>query len=304
MNNNRENNFGKSPEGRPELSEHIKRNGGWTGFQTPYSEVLGTTFFDYHRKSKADLVLVDIGCGWGEHVTLAGLGNPSQDIPKVKKAIGIGIDQQEIKTARLIASFAQLKPDLFRRIMTATNTGIHLGRVLSPIVENFKSILKDSKLNTELKNLLDANSEDELSNFLSTHLKIKPIKKGLESAPESGLQNHVEFIDADIYNPPLPDNFADRIICCSVAGYIEIPENESAMWKNILRITKPNGIINVMSFEYEREGLLTSGPAQLTKKAEQLNIKIEEVRNMDSFQKEPTPHWRRQSIYKIIEKPN
>lgn len=303
MHKNRENIFGKSPEGRPELSEHIKRSGGWSGFQTPYSEVLGATFFDYHRKSKADLVLVDIGCGWGEHITLAGLGHPSQDIPKVKKAIGIGTEKQEIEVAQLITSFAKLKPDLFRRIMNSADTGIHLGNLLSPIVENFKKILKDPKLNTEFKTLLETNSEDELSNFLSIHLTGKPVKKDLEGAPEPDLQNHVEFIEADIYNPPLPDNFADRIICCSVAGYIKIPENESTMWKNILRITKPNGVINVMSFEYEREGLLTSGPAQLAKTAEQLNIKLEVVQNKDSFQKEPTPHWRRQSIYKIIEKP-
>lgn len=295
--------FSKVPEGRKELAELIKKDNGWSGFQTPYSEVLRPAFLDYYGESKADLVLVDIGCGWGEHDTLAALGYPGMDVPEVKKVVGIGIDKQEIKIARLLSTFAKREPWFFRQIMQTTDIGIKLGGRSSPTVENFKNVLKNPNLIVEFEELIKEGSDDELSVFISQHILKNSSARTGASAVDPNLQNQAEFIQGDIYNPPLPDNFADRIISSSVAGYIQDPQNEEAMWKNMLRIIKPKGVINVISFEYERDGALTSGPVQLAKIAKELNVDLAVVQNRDSYQEKPKPNWRRQTIYEVIKKP-
>jgi len=281
----------------PHVREFLEQGKGWMGFSTPYSQVLRPFYFDDEGKDETDYTLVDFGCGWGEHVILAGMGFVSGGVPKVKRAIGISSDEADIETARLLYMFAQANPDYFRNAMSSVDIGIHIG-MQDDKVRGMKTVFSSPDLSERLRTILQHGDMDALDSFMIEYLGAKGknrYRQGFEGA-------NIDFQHMNLFDPDIPDNYADCALSSSVSSYIADPRNEEAMWKHMLRICKEGATINAISFPYEREGRVTSAPEQLMRVAAKygVDLSIIQVRNHTADSPEKV---HKQTIFSVDRKP-
>lgn len=280
------------------VQDLLEQGNGWVGFSTPYSQLLRPFYFDDEGKRETDYTLVDFGCGWGEHVILAGIGFLSGGVPKVKKAIGLSADLMDIQTAKILYGFTQENPDYFRRVMSSTDIGIHIG-FCSEVVSGMKTVFSSPDLSERLRTILQEKDMDALDAFMMTHL----YAKGPDKYRQRLKGADIDFMHENLFNPDLPDNYADCVLSSSVSSYITDPNNEEAMWKHILRICKKGATINAISFPYERGDRITSAPEQLVRVAHKYDVDlgVRQVRTHTADSPEKVPQ---QIIFRVDDKPD
>ncbi|MFH1834665.1 MAG: class I SAM-dependent methyltransferase [Methanobacteriota archaeon] len=125
--------------------------------------------------------------------------------------------------------------------------------------------------------------------------------------------DNLHFLKTDIYHLPLPDDTADKTLSSSVASYIKGHNNRRSMLKELLRVTRPGGLINISSYAYEgMDGELTTGPHELLEIAGQLGVRLRqrpelfrdrEAKLLDDRKKlAEEEHPLREIVFEIIEK--
>ena len=68
------------------------------------------------------------------------------------------------------------------------------------------------------------------------------------NAQEEGVASHVEVIDANACAMPFDDNYFDRVISSLVVHNIPTSEERAQAIKEMVRVTKPGGIIAIQDF--------------------------------------------------------
>jgi ubiquinone/menaquinone biosynthesis C-methylase UbiE len=86
---------------------------------------------------------------------------------------------------------------------------------------------------------------------------------------------NIAFLKTNLFHLPLPDDTADKTLSSSVASYIQSHEKRRTMFKEILRVTRPGGLINISSYTYEnQEGRRTFAPDEFNDVAKKLGVEI------------------------------
>lgn len=291
--------FSRIPGTIPGIKDMLGEGKGWIGFNTPFSQVLRPLFLGRESQRNADLTVVDFGCGWGEHISLAGIGLPGGDVPKVTRAIGLNADAVETQRAQVLSKFAQMDPGTFRMLIQTADIGMGIGAP-SPTVERMQHILTDPALSDEFSQIVNSNNSRELETFIRKYLHESPDASSMGFFGTAGEQGNIQFLNTNIFNPDLPSDFADGIISSSVSSYIADPKNETEMWRNILRIARRGATINALSYEYQRDTGLTSAPRELSMTAQAIGVRLDEIQNRDHLQSDTIIRHR---IFEVASKP-
>jgi hypothetical protein len=210
------------------LKEEIAgKTGGWPGLSTPLYEVL------VPLSLKESDFLLNVGCGLGEHTTLAGLGFPGI-FPPVRHSLGVSAYAGEIESAKTLAKVAFKRPDEFRRL-----------------VDNIQSF--EGNLNTILEAVASGRQK-----------QLPPEVGFFRDLNELGdMPANVSFLETNIYHLPIPDNHANKIANYSVASYISAPWHRRTMLKELLRVATPDALVNISSLAYPGiDGRLTVAPEE------------------------------------------
>jgi SAM-dependent methyltransferase len=230
--------------------ELIRDVGGWPGLVIPYSHTL--TPLDLRE----DDFLLDVGCGVGEHIVLAGLGMPGEINP-VRFAVGLSAGRDEIKYAMRLARWASNNKERFRGIV-----GLKVRTMID---------LRDDALY-------------------------------FGGAEPGDMPENISFMNTNIFHLPLADNTADKTLSSSVASYIKSPLKRATMFKELLRVTREGGLINVGSYDYPKaDGSITTAAEGIQDAAHKLGVVLNERPDLMALASKPKPDGKYVYTIKVFE---
>ncbi|MFH1402867.1 MAG: class I SAM-dependent methyltransferase [Candidatus Altiarchaeota archaeon] len=269
--------FAKLPASAEITRDFIDHVGGWPGLGTSYYIALLPL-----QLKRTDFFL-DVGHGMGEHTVLAGLGMPGEITP-VRHSLGLSAYPEEVACGRILSQVAYSHPNEFQ----------HLVSHIDEAKPNLRAVLP----------LVASGRQDEMPEEVGFLKHVKQL---------GGTLPNVRFMETNLFHLPLDDDMVDKAALISVASYVEDHAKRRSMLKELMRVVKTGGLVNINSYGYDGvDGSMIVACEEFEEIAGRLGVKLRRhpeyyphglflYTGDGSHKTEDKPV--RQMVYEILEKP-